>query len=280
MRIAVFGLGIIGSEWAAHFQRDGHEVRAWNRSPRPTIPGATDDADAAAHGADLIAIVVSDPPAVRETLDRILPHLGPGTVLAQHSTIGVDDTLTCAARVQATGATFVDMPFTGSKPAAQQRQMVFFLGSADPLPEPVRAVYAAIAKTILPIGGIGSATAIKLCMNLLIANQYQALAEAFETAGRAGIPPDTFFKVLEHNIARSGVSDLKKDKLLCSDYRPQFSIKHMHKDLRLVLALAAAHGLSLPQTATVRSSYARAEEAGMGEADFAAMVETLRAPSG
>lgn len=34
MKIAVLGLGIIGSAWAKNLIADGHAVRCWNRTPR------------------------------------------------------------------------------------------------------------------------------------------------------------------------------------------------------------------------------------------------------
>ena len=41
------------------------------------------------------------------------------------------------------------------------------------------------------------------------------------------------------NVGRSGLSDLKEPKLRAGDYAPQFSLKHMDKDLRLALETAA-----------------------------------------
>ncbi len=276
MRISVFGLGIIGSVWAKNLAADGHEVVGWNRSPKPEYPFFSGDGGAAAERAEVIAIVVADPEAVRQTLAMIAPCLRAGQVVAQHSTIGTDDTMAAAEQVRATGAAYIDMPFTGSKVAAEQRQSVFYVGDDDGSLARVEAVYRPLSKAIQRIGPVGAATSLKLCMNLLIANSYQALAEAYATATAAGIAPDIFFSTLDLNVAKSGVSDLKKDKLVQGDYRTQFSIKHMHKDLRLVLDLAARLGHRLPQTAQLEQAYAQAQAMGLGDSDFAAMAETLK----
>jgi 3-hydroxyisobutyrate dehydrogenase-like beta-hydroxyacid dehydrogenase len=278
MRITVIGLGIIGAVWARHLAADGHQVRTWNRSPKPDAPGFTPDLAAAARGAELIAIVVADPPAVTGVIERIAPELGPGMVVAQHSTVGVDDTRAYARAVHGRGAAFIDMPFTGSKPAAEQRQNVFFVGDDAAVAAGVDAVYRRLAKALVPVGGIGQATAIKLAFNLLIANLNQAYAESFELARRSGIAPETYFSALDLNVGKSGLADLKKPKYVGGDYSPQFSIKHMHKDLRLALALAASTGLELAETATVQRAYAEAERRGMGDLDFAALLELVRKP--
>jgi 3-hydroxyisobutyrate dehydrogenase-like beta-hydroxyacid dehydrogenase len=279
MKITVLGLGIIGSVWARHWAADGHQVRTWNRTEKPAAPGWTGDPAEAVRGAELVAIVVADPPAVAALLARIAPALGPGMIVAQHSTVGVSDTAAYAALVQARGASFIDMPFTGSKPAAEQRQNVFFIGDDQGVLPRVEAVYRAVAKTLLPIGRIGQASAIKLAFNLLIANLNQAMAESIELARRSGIEPAAWFAALEHNVAKSGLADLKKPKYLSGDFSPQFSIKHMHKDLRLALAHAASLGLRLDETAAVERAYATADERGMGDLDFAALLQVVRASS-
>jgi 3-hydroxyisobutyrate dehydrogenase-like beta-hydroxyacid dehydrogenase len=46
MKIAVFGLGIIGEIWARNLSADGDEVRGWNRTPKPSVPFYMADAPA------------------------------------------------------------------------------------------------------------------------------------------------------------------------------------------------------------------------------------------
>ena len=184
MNITVIGLGIIGSIWAQHLAKDGHQVRTWNRSAKPNAPGFTPQLLDSINGAELIMVVVADPPAVQHILDAIAPALKKGVIVAQHSTVGVSDTERFAAQVQDTGAYYLDMPFTGSKPAAEQRQNVFFIGDNQQILPQVEGVYKSLAKKLLPIGGIGKASAIKLAFNLLIANLNQAQSESFELARR------------------------------------------------------------------------------------------------
>ncbi|HAT09784.1 MAG TPA: NAD(P)-dependent oxidoreductase [Planctomycetes bacterium] len=273
MNIALYGLGIIGSVWARNLAADGHQVRAWNRTPKPDHPCFCADARSAAQGAQLVAIVVADGPAVMQVLDAVLPVLAPGTVVANHATIGVDEVRAVQARVRAAGCRFLDMPFTGSKIAAEQRQTVYFVGDDDGSLTAVETVYAGISKARLPLGAVGSAMAVKLALNLMIATSYQSLAEGLRLARSAGIADTDFFRCLDLNIAKSGLADLKKPKLLAADWSPQFSVKHLNKDLRHALRLAAASGVSLPQAAQLQAAYAAAEADGLGEADFSVMYQ-------
>ncbi|HYE06399.1 MAG TPA: NAD(P)-dependent oxidoreductase [Planctomycetota bacterium] len=276
MRVSVIGLGIIGGTWARNLAAHGHDLRTWNRTPKPDAPGWTADIAAAVRGAELVMIVVADPAAVAAVIERIAPALASGMTVAQHSTIGVDDTRAAAAAVRARGARFLDMPFTGSKPAAEKRETVFFVGDDDGSLAAVAPVLANLSKAILATGGVGSATAIKLSFNLLIAGINQAMAESLTLATRAGIAPEAWFDALEFNVARSKLVDLKKPKWLAADWSPQFSIKHLRKDLRLALALARRHGLELPSAASDERTLGAAEARGMADLDFAAVLDVVR----
>jgi len=276
MRVCVIGLGIIGGVWARHLASDGHQLRTWNRTPQPDAPGFTPDLRAAVAAAELVMIVVADPPAVAGVLEVIIPVLAPGAVVAQHSTVGVDDTRTYAKLVAGAGGRFIDMPFTGSKLAAEARQNVFFVGDDAGVLGAVEPVYRRLSKALQPIGGIGAAMAIKLCFNVLIANLNQAYSESYALAMKSGISADTFFAALSQTVSQSPLVELKKPKYISGDYSPQFSIKHMHKDLRLALVLAAAAGLELPETQVVERAYAEAARRGMGDLDFSALLEIVR----
>ena len=167
------------------------------------------------------------------------------------------------------------MPFTGSKPAAEARQVVHYVGDDANLLSKVETVYRGTSKARIAVGGIGQAMALKLAMNLNLAGVYQALAESFRIASAAGIPPATYLAALDLNVGKSGLSELKKDKLVQRDWATQFSVKHMHKDLRLALALADSLHVALPQTAEVERAYQRAQALGLGDADFSALAATL-----
>ena len=113
-RIAVAGLGIIGSAWAQNLHADGLTVRGWNRTSKD-FPFYEADLAKAVADAEMIIIVVADPPAVESVLDGIVPHLKPGQIVAQSSTISAEWARLFAKRVVATGAEFLEAPFTGKQ---------------------------------------------------------------------------------------------------------------------------------------------------------------------
>jgi 3-hydroxyisobutyrate dehydrogenase-like beta-hydroxyacid dehydrogenase len=270
--IGVLGLGIIGEPWARRYQAAGRLAGTWNRTAKASAPQWKATALAVAAVADVTHIVVADPPAVSSVLDVILPALGPGKAVVQSSTIDPESAATCEARVRATGAFYVESPFTGSKPAAESGTVVFFMGGDTAALDAVEPLLALVSETRFRLPTVRQASALKLAMNLNIAAQMQALSESLTFARRAGIDDDFYFRALAKNVSNSGLARLKEGKLKTRDFAPQFSVKHMHKDMRLA---EAALGIRLPMLETVRGCLASAEAQGMGDDDFSSLIRLL-----
>jgi len=275
MKISVFGLGIIGGTWAENLRRDGHDVRGWNRTPKPQLSFYTPDARVAAAHAEVLHIVVADPPAVQGVLNQIKPALRPGQIVIQSSTISPAASRDFAAQVEATGAAFLEAPFTGSKIAAEQGKLVFFIGGDTALMERARPVLSRLASHIEYVGPLGSASAIKLAFNINIALVGEALGESLHFARAAGISDERYFSALRLNVSWSGLAELKEKKLKTADYAPQFSLKHMGKDLRLALE-TAGQKLSLPQTQRLAKLYQAGLVRGWGDDDFIGLIRAVQ----
>ena len=145
MKLAMLGLGIIGSAWARNLIADGHDVRCWNRTPKKDFPHFEPSIRKAVEGAEAIFVVVADPPAVKSVLDQIEPQLGPGQLVIQSSTISAPWTLKFAEQVHKTGALFLEAPFTGSSAAAERRETVFYVGGSPEVVEKGRTYLARLA---------------------------------------------------------------------------------------------------------------------------------------
>lgn len=274
MAIGVIGLGIIGGIWARHYDAAGVLAGVWNRTPRLDFPKWTSSARAVAEAADVVQIVVADPDAVRSVIADILPALGAGKVVVQSSTIDPTSSAEFRGAVTATGARYLEAPFTGSKPAAEQRMSVFYLGGEVELIAELEPLLSLVSQARFHIGDNRQAATLKLAMNLNLAVQMEALGEALTLSRRAGISDDTFFSAMSKNVGQSGLTALKEPKLRAGDYAPQFSVKHMFKDMRLATQAAGGEGV-LPALDTARARLAKAEAAGWGDEDFCALLKLL-----
>ncbi len=276
--IGVLGLGIIGGVWARHYHTAGVLAGAWNRTAQPDFPQWKGTALAVAQAADIVQIVVADPPAVRALLAEILPALGPGKTVVQSSTIDPKSSEEFFTAVTGKGARYLEAPFTGSKPAAELRQVVYYLGGEAALIAELDELLALVAVTRLHIGDHRQACTLKLAMNLNIAAQMEALSEAITLARRAGISDDVFFGALSRNASQSGLAKLKEPKLRSGDFSPQFSVKHMLKDMRLASGIEGVVGF--PVLDTIRERFVAAEKAGLADQDFSALIKLLETKQG
>lgn len=271
--IGVLGLGLIGGVWARHYHAAGVLAGAWNRTPQPEFSQWRATAAAVAAAADVIQIVVADPPAVRVVLADILPVLGPGKVVVQSSTIDPASSEEFRALVVQRGARYLEAPFTGSRPAAEQRQTVYYLGGDADLIAELEPLLVLVSSVRLHVGDHRQAATLKLAMNLNLAALMEGLCEALTLARHGGVSDDVFFSALGRNAGHSGLAKLKEPKLRAGDFAPQFSVKHMLKDLRL--AGGTKGGGDLPVLATVRDRLAAADRAGWADEDFSALLKLL-----
>jgi 3-hydroxyisobutyrate dehydrogenase-like beta-hydroxyacid dehydrogenase len=274
MKISVLGLGIIGSAWAKNLIADGHDVRCWNRTPKE-FPNFRASIQETVDGAEAVIIVVADPPAVQSILEQIQPRLSPGMLVIQSSTISANWTRLFAEQVRRTGAVFLEAPFTGSKIAAEQRKIVYYLGGDPNVVEKSRAILEQLSSAILHIGPLGSASSLKLAMNLNIAGVAHSLCESLVLSRAAGITDDVYFSALSKSVVHTFLADLKEPKLRQRDYSPQFALKHMTKDLRLALETAAELSVSLEQTAHLKQLYDKGMAVGLSEDDFVGLIRVL-----
>jgi 3-hydroxyisobutyrate dehydrogenase-like beta-hydroxyacid dehydrogenase len=272
--IGVIGMGIIGCAWAHRYSVAGQLAGTWNRTARPKSPAWKASAGEVAEEADVIQIVVADPPAVEGVLMQILPRLRSGKSVVQSSTIDPLSSTRFQALVRSTGAAYIEAPFTGSKPAAEEGKMIFFLGGNEGEIRDIEPLLCLISETRLHIGTGEQAAALKLSMNLNLAALMEAYAESLSLARRAGISDGVYFRALAQNASYSGLAKMKEPKLKAGDFAPQFSVKHMAKDMRL--ASSSATGADYPVLKAVCKRLKEAEASGYGDLDFCALIKLLQ----
>jgi 3-hydroxyisobutyrate dehydrogenase-like beta-hydroxyacid dehydrogenase len=270
--VGVIGLGIIGARAAAGLRAAGFNVFVWNRTPR-AAPNFLGSPAAVAEMCEAIQIFVADGPALFEVIESMSEKLTSAHLIICSATIGVEATREAAKMVQAKGASFLDAPFTGSKGAADQRQLVYYIGGEEAVFLRAKPVLEANAKAIVQIGYIGHAAIVKVVTNMIAAVSIQTLAEALALATSAGVDPEMFAAALEQNACRSGTMDMKLPKMLKGDFDPHFSLKHMFKDVQLGISLANTLGVEIPATTVTAGVMYGALNHGWADLDFASIYK-------
>lgn len=271
-KVAVLGLGIIGSRAAARLADAGWNVACWNRTPKGAageMPGPAE----AAEGAAVVSIYLKDAPALREVAGSIGGVLRPGQVLLNHSTLDLETTKWLEDFCLERGCRFLDAPFTGSKLAAGNGQLVYYIGGDPALADELEPFLAVTSKSRLYCGPVGTATIVKLATNLISACTVQAMAESLAITTLHGVPAECLMKAVSENVSSSTLTTMKFPMMIAGDFETHFSLSNMGKDSRYMLALAEAAGVETPAIAAVSRRMAELAADGLGELDFSVVAK-------
>jgi len=280
----------MGREMAMNLVKAGFKVSVYNRTRKRTIEFADLGCEVAATPralaklCDLVITMVSDPAAmdaVIEGPEGVSSAFAGGNTLINMSTLSPDYTSALAKKCFVAGVNFLDCPVSGSKGAAEGSQLVILAGGKKDIVEKFSPVLKAMGKAVVYAGPAPAGTALKLCVNLILAQLTTALAESAVLAQAQGLAPELIFETLSLNPALNcGYFDLKKNNILKRDFTPAFPLKHMLKDARFMLDEAAKKKLSLPVTAAVASLMEKSYNSGYGEKDLSVVLRNLAEPLG
>jgi len=287
-RIGFIGLGIMGRAMALNLHRAGFQVSVYNRTRSRTTEFAdlgcqvASTPRALAKMCDTLITMVSDQAAmdgVMEGPEGAAAAFQGGNALINMSTLSPDYTAGLGKKCYAAGVVFLDCPVSGSKAAAEKGQLVILAGAEKDALERYAPVLRAMGKEIVHAGLPPAGTALKLCVNLIVAQLTTALAESAALAQAQGIDPALIFETLAHNPAMNcGYFSLKRENILKKEFPPAFPLKHMLKDARFMLAEAAKKRLELPVTAAVERLMTKSYNSGYGDKDLSVVLDTLAEP--
>jgi 3-hydroxyisobutyrate dehydrogenase-like beta-hydroxyacid dehydrogenase len=263
--IGVLGLGIIGGRVAGHLRAAGHRVQVWSRTGKA---GSLASPRAVAEAAKVLQIFVRDSAALLEAMRDLAPVLTPEHLVLNHATVSKAAVLEAARLCAESGAGFLDAPFTGSKMAAQNAKLVYYVGGDAALLERARPVLELSSVKILPLGGVGDAMVLKIVTNLVTAVTVKALAEAAAITRAEGVPLAALQTALEANANHSPLLAMKLPALMQDDFEPHFALVNMLKDADFARELAAGAGLLTQALDCTAAALRTAAEAGLGDLDF------------
>jgi 3-hydroxyisobutyrate dehydrogenase len=284
-RVALFGLGIMGSGMARRLLGAGFPLAVYNRSAEKAEAVRQEGAEVAASprdaakGVDIAISMVADDGASRSTwLGELgaVAALPPGAVLIESSTLTVDWVRELAAAAAAQGCELVDAPVTGSKAHAQSGELNFLVGGSAAALEKARPVLAAMGKNIVHVGPTGSGAMLKLINNFLCAVQAVSTGEALALIEKSGLDRDKTIEVLSAGAPGSPMLKTMFARMTSGDYTPNFRLALMAKDVGYAMKEGEQNGVPLTTAATALAAFQRALAAGNGDKDFSVVVEPIR----
>lgn len=191
------------------------------------------------------------------------------------STVGPAVASATACECRTRGIGYADAPVLGSTGPAKDGTLTVLVGGSGADVTRAQVVLDHLGRTIIHAGDVGSASALKLVMNLLIGGQTALMAEAFLLADRAGLAKQILRDTLHGSVLDSPFVRYKAPQLLDRNFAPLFTTALLLKDIDLALDLAHSYAQPLPATRAVRDTYAASMLAGRRDDDFSAVIATL-----
>jgi 3-hydroxyisobutyrate dehydrogenase len=282
MKVAFIGLGVMGYPMAGHLVRAGHVVSVYNRSPEKAQRWAAEHGGRAGatiaeavEACEAVALCVGNDDDVRDCLAELLPAMGQGGVVIDHTTTSAKLAREAAGLARAQGRWFVDAPVSGGQAGAVAGSLTVMAGgeeAAFALAEPVINAYA---KAVRRIGGPGDGQLCKMVNQIAIAGVVQGLAEAVHFAKTAGLDTEAVLQAVSKGAAQSWQMDNRFGTMVEGKFDFGFAVDWMRKDLGLVLDEARSNGARLAMTALVDQFYAEVQAMGGRRWDTSSLVARL-----
>jgi 3-hydroxyisobutyrate dehydrogenase-like beta-hydroxyacid dehydrogenase len=227
--------------------------------------------------------MVVDGPQVEQLLlgdDGAAHGAAPGTLMIDMSTIAPADTRRIGAALAERGLPFVDAPVSGSSPKAEDGTLTIMAGGSTEDFDRARPFFEAMGEVILHVGELGQGQTVKVISNAVGATNCATLAQALVVGKAEGVDLPSLVSVLGASSAASTMVTLKAERMLEHDYTPLFRLEHMLKDVAICLSESEAAGAPFPAAALARELYVAAMGRGLGDQDFAAVLEAAEGLAG
>jgi 3-hydroxyisobutyrate dehydrogenase-like beta-hydroxyacid dehydrogenase len=282
--LGFIGLGSMGSRIASRLLSKGHTVTGYNRTrakAESLIEHGLQWADsprAVAQAADLVFTMVTDSAALEAIAfgpQGVIEGLSPGKTFIEMSTVSPAVTRLLSAQARARGADMLDCPVSGSILTLEQGKLTMMVGGERATFERVQPILLDIGAKATYVGGPGTATSMKIALNVSIGAQLVAFSEGILLAEKSGIDRKTAVEVFLSSAMASPMLQYRGPFILDMPAEAWFDVRMLQKDNGLALALGRELGVALPGTALANEMLTAARGLGLAEKDCAAIFDVL-----
>lgn len=286
-KVALIGLGRMGSGIAANIMKRGMELVVWNRTASKMAPivalgaKAAGSAKEAAAAADIVVTSLMDDKSILDSLNGengIIAGLKAGGVHLCVATISPDfaDELT---RIHSEhGSCYVSGPVVGRPNAALSGELVSYLAGNPAAIDKAKEVAACYSKAVYVVGGTARvANTVKLCINYSVVSIIETIGEVYALAEKSGTDPNIINEFYQSVFAHPALKGYG-NKILSRDFRSEggFALAGGRKDVMLMLHAAKQCGVGLDIGSLVLNKMDAAIEQGMSEMDWSVFTEFIR----
>ncbi len=291
-RIAFIGLGNMGAPMAANLVKAGHEVHGYDLlagnvdAAKGAGIAAAASAAAAVEKAEAVITMLPAGENVLAVWKSILPHVEPGTLLIDCSTIDFASARQAHDLAHERSCLSVDAPVSGGTSGAAGGTLTFMCGGEEGAVGRARPLLEAMGRKVVHCGKGGNGQAAKICNNMILGISMIALSEAFVLGEKLGLSHQSLFDVVSTSTGQCWsltsycpVPGPVPTSPANNGYKPGFAAAFMLKDLKLAQDAAVSTGAATHLGAEAAALYAAFMQGGHGGTDFSGIIEFVRARS-
>ena len=282
MDIGIIGIGLMGHAFVERFLSQGFTVRVFNRT-QDNIKALADNgvivcatADELMRLSSTIILMLSDADAINNLLQLNKQDNLQGKTILQMATISPTQSKDIGEVVSSCGGRYLEAPVLGSIPEAKAGTLIIMAGGSKTVFETALPTLQVLGAAPRYIGETGSAAALKLSMNQLIAALTAGFSLSLGYAIKNGVDTDVFMDTVRESALYAKTYDKKLQKYLERDFgTANFSTRHLLKDIRLFIDDAKAAGLNTDALEGIERITKLTVENGMELMDYSSIYQQI-----
>lgn len=288
-RIAVIGLGLMGTPIATRLLKVGYEVMGYDilkkqiTSLVPLGLKPVKSPKEAAEKSDLVLLSLPTWKAVLEVVEGengIIKGAQQGKIVADTSTSPPWESRLLGLRLAKKRIDWMDVPISGSSAQAREGNMVFMVGGKKSIFKKIKPVFDQIGKKTVYVGEMGQAAMLKLVVNHILFLNQAAAIEGLVLGLKAGLNPEVLYEVIISGAASSDLLLSRGKDMIAGDFSPKGPVSMANKDLTLSLEMAKRLGVVLPMGALYQQFLLKAHYNGWDREDATVVMEIYKRMAG
>ncbi|XP_075422285.1 cytokine-like nuclear factor N-PAC isoform X1 [Ascaphus truei] len=297
-KIGFLGLGLMGSGIVSNLLKMGHTVTVWNRTAEKKTTGGIhseggdqdenrkcdlfiqEGANLGRTPAEVVSTCditfacVADPKAAKDLVlgpSGVLQGIRPGKCYVDMSTVDPETVAEVAQVIVSRGGRFLEAPVSGNQQLSNDGMLVILAAGDQGVYEDCSSCFQAIGKASFFLGDVGNAARMMLILNMVQGSFMATIAEGMTLAQVTGQSQQTLLDILNQGQVASIFLDQKCQNILQGNFKPDFYLKYIQKDLRLAIALGDSVNHPTPMAAAANEVYKRAKALDQSDNDMSAV---------
>lgn len=201
---------------------------------------------------------------------------GKGVVVMETSTLPIEEKERARDTLAKKGVTLLDCPLSGTGAQARARDLVVYASGEKSAFMKTVPFLKGFSRAHYYLGEFGNGSKMKFVANLMVAIHNVSAAEAFVLGMKAGLDPETIFKVAGDGAGTSRMFQVRGPQMVAGKYDgATMKVEVWQKDMKIIGEFAMKHGVPTPLFNASAAIYNAAMAQGFAKEDTAAVCAVL-----